>query len=217
MTASAAVGTLTLALSLAFSHGSTPRVTSEGVIAAPTTTTPAKIADKAASTPGIWNSVVSSGRLGDIGDADQGQPAELSIPSIGVNSGIVAVGVVPGTDAVEVPPITEVGWYRFGAVPGDPGGSVLVGHVDGNGHTGIFWNLRQLQPGDEVTVGFDNGMSRSFVVTARAEVAKPALPSDLFSRQGTSRLTLITCGGGFDETTHHYLDNVIVVAVPQPS
>lgn len=214
MAASAALGALTLLV--AYPQQATPRVRAEGLIATPTTPMPAAV-PSAVTTAGIWNSLVSDGRPEGAGSAGQDRPAELSVPAIGVNAEIVSVGVEPGTDSVEVPPITEVGWYRYGALPGDPGGSVLVGHVDGDGRTGIFWGLRGLEPGDKLTVKFDDGAIRSFVVTGRAEVAKPALPSGLFSRQGPARLALITCGGGFDQTTHHYLDNVIVVAVPSTS
>jgi len=28
-------------------------------------------------------------------------------------------------------------------------------------------------------------------------------------------LVLLTCGGAFDEATHHYADNVVVYAVPR--
>lgn len=44
---------------------------------------------------------------------------------------------------------------------------------------------------------------------------KSALPvEDLFSRAGTDRLVLITCGGEFDRTTGRYADNVVAIATP---
>jgi len=144
-----------------------------------------------------------------------GDPVGLSMPTIGVLATVVPVGVQPGTNAIQVPPLTEVGWYRFGARPGELGSSVLVGHVDGDGRTGVFWKLRDLQLGDPVEVRDATGVTRIFLVSARAEVAKSTLPADLFSRQGSTRLVLITCGGAFDSATHHYVDNVVVVATPQ--
>jgi hypothetical protein len=38
-----------------------------------------------------------------------------------------------------------------------------------------------------------------------------------FARDGAVRLTLITCGGPFDQDTRHYRDNVVVTAVPESS
>lgn len=45
------------------------------------------------------------------------------------------------------------------------------------------------------------------VVLDGAEVFAPGLP----------RVVLISCGGTFDRRLRHYADNVVVVAVPEPS
>jgi hypothetical protein len=143
-----------------------------------------------------------------------GVPVAVSIPDIGVSAPVVPVGLVPGSDGIAVPPISDVGWYDLGPAPGDQGSAALVGHVDGGGRTGVFWRLRDLAPGDRISVQFADGSTRMFSVTGRAEVAKTSLPADLFSRQGPARLALITCGGSFNYSTGHYVDNVVVVAVP---
>jgi hypothetical protein len=140
-------------------------------------------------------------------------PFRLSIDRIGVDAAIVPVGVDPGTNAMQIPGLDDVGWYRFAALPGDAAGTaVLVGHVDGNGRPGVFANLRDLAPGDTFTVTLPDGTARAFVVTGLQQFDKQALPSDLFTRGGPPRLALITCGGPFDPATGHYLDNVVVVA-----
>ncbi len=141
-------------------------------------------------------------------------PATLALPSIGVGAPIESVGVVPGTNEIEVPPIDRVGWYRFAAAPGAPGSAVLLGHVDGEGREGVFFRLGSLEPGDPVRVGFADGTTRAFHVVGRDQFAKSALPADLFSRGGPSRLVLITCGGSFDASIGHYRDNIVVVAEP---
>ncbi len=142
-------------------------------------------------------------------------PFHLSIGAIGVDAEIVAVGVEPGTNAMEIPDIDHVGWYKFGALPGAAAGTaVLVGHVDGNGRPGVFAQLRTLVPGDTLTVVLPDGSSRAFVVSGREEFNKQALPADLFRRDGEPRLALITCGGPFDRATGHYVDNIVVVAAP---
>jgi len=140
-------------------------------------------------------------------------PFRLSIDRIGVEAPVVAVGVEPGTNAMQIPGLDDVGWYRYGSMPGDPTGTaVLVGHVDGNGRPGVFANLRDLAPGDTFTVVLPDGTGRSFAVTGLQQFDKQALPSDLFARGGPPRLALITCGGEFDAATGHYVDNVVVVA-----
>ena len=140
-------------------------------------------------------------------------PFRLTIDRIGVDAPIVAVGVEPGTNAMQIPGLDDVGWYQYGSLPGDETGTaVLVGHVDGDGRPGVFANLRDLAPGDPFTVTQPDGSARTFVVTGLQQFDKQALPSDLFARGGPPRLALITCGGPFDPATGHYLDNVVVVA-----
>jgi hypothetical protein len=38
------------------------------------------------------------------------------------------------------------------------------------------------------------------------------LPPELFAPTGSPRLVLITCGGGFDQASLSYLNNVVVFA-----
>jgi len=138
----------------------------------------------------------------------------VHLPAIGTDAPVVPVGVQSGTDDIEIPDIDHVGWYELGPSPGQQGSAVLVGHVDGDGRPGVFFDLGKLVPGDVVTVDFADGGRADFRVVGRQQVAKAALPADLFSREGDPRLTLITCGGAFDSSTGHYVDNVVVVAVP---
>lgn len=142
-------------------------------------------------------------------------PLRLRAPSIGVDANIVPVGV--DTDgAMEIPTdVDEVGWYRFGPTPGDPGTAVLAGHVDSRTQgRGAFFDLRRLDVGDVVVVGFD-GSESVWEVVARRQYGKDVIPlGEVFTRDGPPRLALITCGGEFDGGAGRYLDNVVVYAVP---
>lgn len=141
-------------------------------------------------------------------------PTSLVVPSIGVDAPIDGVGIVAGTDEIEVPPIERVGWYRFAGTPGGSGSAVLLGHIDGEGRQGVFFRLGSLEPGDPLQVGFADGTTRSFTVVGRDQFPKAELPAEFFSRGGPSRLVLITCGGSFDESLGRYRDNIVVVAEP---
>jgi sortase (surface protein transpeptidase) len=112
--------------------------------------------------------------------------------------------------------VNDVGWYRYGPSPGDAGSAVLAAHVDlASQGPGVFFSLRDLQPGQEVVVDYDDDTSRTFVVQARATYDKDELPLDkVFSREGSPVLTLITCGGGFSPSVQSYDSNVVVYAVP---
>jgi len=138
-------------------------------------------------------------------------PVRLRIGSIGVDAVVRAVGVEPDGD-MEVPPATEIGWYRFGAAPGAGGSAVLAAHVDYDGRRGAFFRLRELPVGAEVSVHLDDGSARTFVVRSLDQVAKDRLDPGLFARDGEPRLALITCGGAFDRDARSYRDNIVAIA-----
>jgi sortase (surface protein transpeptidase) len=141
-------------------------------------------------------------------------PLRLNIPELGVDAPIVPIGVeTSGT--MEVPDdVGTVGWYGFGPSPGLPGSTVLVGHVDSRLEgPGVFFGLSRLRVGDRVSVRVAEGGWESFRVVARALVEKDHLPQGIFMRKGDPVLTLITCGGGFDQAEGRYTHNVIVSAV----
>jgi hypothetical protein len=53
----------------------------------------------------------------------------------------------------------------------------------------------------------------NFAVTEMAEYHKTAFPSArVYGATPDPQLRLITCGGAFDYTTHHYVDNIVVYA-----
>jgi LPXTG-site transpeptidase (sortase) family protein len=148
------------------------------------------------------------------------RPWEVEIPAIGVAAELATLGDPVGP-ALPVPPLaraaTEAGWYRFTSVPGTAGNSVIVGHVDTYVGPAVFYNLYQLRPGDAIDV--ETGVStQRFAVRWVHEVAKAQFPvNQVFGSTGAHQLWLITCGGDFDDQTGHYLDNIIVSAVWQPT
>lgn len=163
----------------------------------------------------LW-SINSQSALGTLDDLAP-QPVSIRIDAIGANAPINPYGIDDRTGQMDVPDtVGEVAWYRYGPSPGEPGSAVLAAHVDLKSQgPGVFFGLRQLDPGDEVVVAFDDGTERTFVVEARTVYQKENLPTaSIFSRQGPPILTLITCGGGFSATDERYDSNVVVYAVP---
>ena len=144
-------------------------------------------------------------------------PSTLSIPRIGVRAAIVAVGREPN-GAMETPDPDQVGWYRFGPRPGEPGPAVLVGHVDTKTAPAVFYRLRQLRPGDEILVGQPDGTTTRFLVGRLEQHPKTALPTNrIWTKAKRPLLRLITCAGSYDHATRHYRDNLIVYASPTGS
>ncbi|WFE38793.1 class F sortase [Micromonospora sp. WMMD998] len=145
-------------------------------------------------------------------------PVRLRIPPIGVTATVDPVGINERTDEFEVPPsVDQVGWYRHGpGLEADAGSVVIAGHVDSAEQgKGAFFRLRELDRGDTLTATGSDGRDRRYRVVAREEYTKTKIPLDrYFARDGSPRLTLITCGGPFDPKTRHYRDNIVVTAVP---
>jgi sortase (surface protein transpeptidase) len=143
-------------------------------------------------------------------------PLRLVIPAIGVDHPVVEVGRHPdGT--MEIPhDVHEIGWYGpLGIRPGDAGAAVLAGHVDSRAQgRGAFFGLRDLDVGDVIVVGTEDG-ERHWVVSGRTRYPKAELPIEtVFAVGGAPRLVLITCGGQFDAGRRSYTDNVVVYAEP---
>jgi len=143
-------------------------------------------------------------------------PVRLMIPTLGVNAGVVPVGVTGDEAAIPADPAL-VGWYRFGpGIDAGAGSTVLTGHVDtADRGRGALFRLRELAPGARVELCGPDGRARGYRVVAREEYPKSAVPfARYFVRDGAPRLTLITCGGPFDSNARHYRDNVVVTAEP---
>ena len=141
------------------------------------------------------------------------RPASLIIPSIGVKTRLIRLGVT-SSGALQVPVSTTVaGWYTRSPRPGAIGSSVIAGHIDSYLGPGIFFRLRQMQKGEKIYVRRTNGSVAVFRVTAKHMYLKARFPTaDVYGPAPTAQLRLITCGGTFDPDTGHYLSNVIVFA-----
>lgn len=147
-------------------------------------------------------------------------PQGVRIDAIGVSATTVPVGLAPD-GSLDVPPPGSTGWYSLGIRPGDDGYAVIAGHVDSHSGPDVFYRLRELNPGDVVSVRDESGRDLRFVVESTEQHAKTALPaSRMWQPAARPMLALITCGGAFDPTRRTYLDNVVVYAAlddPSPT
>ena len=163
--------------------------------------------------------VTSPGAVSEV----RGAGATLVIPALQVRAPIVATGAVNGSMTIPAD-IHTVGWYNgtdsTGGTtisaptpwPGQPGVSVLAGHIDWAGEgPGALYYIGQLVVGDPIEVIGSNRQTTYWRVSEPPiTISKAALPADLFSNSGPPKLALVTCGGPFDAATRHYLDNVVV-------
>ncbi len=143
---------------------------------------------------------------------DNDQPQRLIISSIGVDAAVQPVGVTRAGAMATPKPISAVGWYRYGRAPGEVGSSVLVGHVDnGLGLAGVFKKLRTLEKGDRAIVAMQGGSRVTFEVVSTSSYPYKKFPSEeIFSVEGESRLTLVTCEGVWLPTEKTYSNRLVV-------
>ena len=141
------------------------------------------------------------------------RPVRLQVPSIGADSPLLDLGLqADGTLAVP-PDAASVGWFTGGPTPGELGPAVIVGHVDWAGEPGIFYNLRNLQPDDDIIVTRDDGSVANFVVRSTEQFPKAEFPTGaVYGNIDHAGLRLITCGGSFDTSARSYRDNIVVFA-----
>ncbi|MFD6290443.1 class F sortase [Streptomyces sp. NPDC060205] len=141
-------------------------------------------------------------------------PAEVAVPSVGITSSLMELGL--NTDrTVQVPPAEEgmtAGWYTGGAVPGDIGAAVIIGHNDTRFGEAVFHDLKKIKKGADINVTDKTGKALHFTVTATESVAKNAFPTKkVYGPTQERALRLITCDGDFDAQGHP-VDNLIVYA-----
>jgi hypothetical protein len=140
-------------------------------------------------------------------------PVRVQIPSIGVDSGLMDLGL-QDDGTLEVPATGfPAGWFTGAPTPGEQGPAVLAGHVDWGGAPGVFWALRDVVAGDEITVSRADGSSAVFRVTEVGRYDKDAFPTAaVYADLDHAGLRVITCGGEFDHAAHTYEDNTVVFA-----
>ena len=145
------------------------------------------------------------------------KPVALDIPSIGVHSSLQHLGQTD-TGALETPApgprYDEAAWYRYSPTPGALGPAVLLGHVDSAaGGPSVFFRLGELRRGDRVSVTRADDSIATFVVDEVQRYAKDNFPTRLvYGDINHAGLRIVTCGGAFDDTTGHYVDNIVVFA-----
>jgi hypothetical protein len=77
----------------------------------------------------------------------------------------------------------------------------------------VFYRLRELRAGAQLTVTRADGSAVQFVVQRTQQYPKDQFPTDeVYYPTLTPTLRLVTCGGQFDPADGHYQSNIIVFA-----
>jgi hypothetical protein len=167
-----------------------------------------------------------------------GVPLDVVIPSIKVNSPLLAVGMTSAAamsapeGGAGSPDWSDTFWYRGSAVPGAVGTATIAGHIDDRfGDYAVFGRLSELVPGDRIFIrDTTTGFSEQFAVTssqaytiAQARTlpvldliygtgppkGEPAQPSS----DGLAHLSLVTCAGAWLPRLDTHSERLVVSAV----
>jgi hypothetical protein len=163
------------------------------------------------SVPAPDNSMVAAPQP-TLGTMSASQPVRLVIPKIGIDAPTINLNLkADGTLETPNTP-TKVGWYRNSPTPGEPGPSIITGHVDYvNYGKAVFWRLHELQPGDTFEIMRADGTTANFKVDSVKQYPQNNFPTnEVYGNINYAGIRLITCGGTFNSQTHHYSDNTVV-------
>ena len=144
-------------------------------------------------------------------------PRKLSIPSIGVSARVLRMGVRSDNQMEAPKNIYDTGWYSGSSKPTDAAGAILIdGHVSGPTKQGVFYNIKKLNTGDEISLERGDGQVSTFVVqrveTKLVSEVDMGVMMQSFDKTKLG-LNLITCGGQFNARENKYESRTLVFAV----
>ncbi len=128
-------------------------------------------------------------------DVEPGLPVRVQIQSLNLDQPLIKVGL--DENLVPIVPKHDVGWYEYSARPGQGENIVLWGHVlrfrDAPDIPAPFANLRDVQPGEQITLYDADGNAHTYEVSelvwATPDQVEYILP------RGEEMLTLVSCIG----------------------
>lgn len=144
------------------------------------------------------------------------QPTAIQIPAATVDAGVEQNQIVDGVMLDPSGPWI-VSWYEGTAQLGERGNTVMAGHLDyWDVGPAVFYNLGSLHEGDEIHVTGERGDVFTYELTwarlYQLEELNSEVINEIVGSMSVSSLTLITCGGDFDQTTGQYLSRYVVRA-----
>lgn len=126
-----------------------------------------------------------------------GAPAWVSLPTAQVEQQRIEPQGLTPQGTIDPDQGTAIWYPGSGRVaPGQVGTAVIAAHVDYHGEPDVFAGLGEVSVGDLVTVGYHDGQTRDFVITATQQLSKEGLQSSEAvwgDQEEVARIALITC------------------------
>jgi sortase (surface protein transpeptidase) len=138
-------------------------------------------------------------------------PSQLNIPSLNISAPFEELGL-NNNHTLAVPQNSMgVGWFVYGAKPGQIGAAVVVGHLDTAKGPAIFADLSKIKPGDKIVITRDDGSVVTYRVDSLAKYSQSNFPTQaIYAPVSYAAIRLITCSGTWDKKAGHYSQNLVV-------
>ena len=139
----------------------------------------------------------------------------LKIPKLGVYARVLQVGITSDGALGTPSNVYDTAWYTGSAKPGQPGATLIDGHVSSWTTHGIFYGIKTLVAGDNIQIVRGDGTVLTYQV-----VKVQVYDSDNVDMRaaitpitaGKSGLNLITCTGRVKPGTSEFNQRVVVFA-----
>lgn len=137
----------------------------------------------------------------------------LTIPKIGIDAKVQEVGITSKGAMAAPRNFFQVGWYKYGAYPGETGSAVMAGHVDnGIALPAVFHDLPLLEIGDDIYIETKDGKKLHFKVSGQSVHDFDTAPAEVFNESGGKFLKLITCTGSWIKELRTHDKRLIIKA-----
>ena len=145
------------------------------------------------------------------GFANTPNPSQLNISSLSISAPFEELGL-NSDHTLEVPKNNMgVGWFVYGAKPGQIGAAVIVGHLDSAKGPAIFAHLSKIKPGDQIVITRDDGSIITYRVDSLAEYSQNNFPTKaIYAPVPYAAIRLITCSGVWNKKAGRYSQNLVV-------
>lgn len=151
----------------------------------------------------------------------ENHPRYISIPALGIMKARVQSVGLTNTRAIDTPKnISDTGWFKESALPGQGYGTVVIdGHNGGVTRDGVFAGLDKLKDGDEIVIERGDGKKFTYVVVENMTESLEDVNKTGMKRLMTpydpdkEGLGLITCAGNWVPRDKIFDKRILVRAV----
>ncbi len=145
------------------------------------------------------------------------KPISFAPVKIDIGNGLIYIerlGLKPDGGLEDPEKWENAGWYKKGAKVGEDGNMIIAGHYDDtSAKPAAFWGLKNLKVNDKVHVVDELNRTFTYNITEifYVDIDDPSR-LEIFEDSELKELTLITCGGLWNDAKGTYSSRLVVKA-----